>query len=74
MENVVVEDLFDTSFWLRVVAMQRQGQRKGQAVFNVAADMFPMEVRTVNSLYDPFYNDSKISEFLVQLVDLLTKD
>jgi hypothetical protein len=68
-----MESLFDFVFWTRVAAKQRQGQRKGQAVFNVAADMFPVETREVNSLYDPFYNDDKISEFLTALVEILTK-
>lgn len=69
-----MEELFLPDFWARVSAKQNQGQRKGQAVFNVAADMFPQEVNLLSgSLCDPFYRDANVGEFLTQLVDLLTK-
>jgi hypothetical protein len=69
-----MEDLFSPEFWAIVSSKQREGQRKGQAIFNTAYDMFPQEVRYLDgSLYDPFYDDRKIGEFLERLVDRLTR-
>lgn len=66
------EALYGPEFWAVVASKQREGQRKGQAVFNTAADFFPAETRAVNSLYDPFYRDENVSPFLERLTELLT--
>lgn len=59
-------------FWARVTDLMERGQRKGQAVFNVAAEMFPVECSQIaGSECDPFYDDEKISDFLSLLSVLL---
>jgi hypothetical protein len=69
-----MEDLFLPDFWAIVSGKMRNGQRKGQAVFNTAAEMFPEEVNRLHgTLWDPFYNDKMVGEFLTRLADLLTK-
>lgn len=68
-----MEELFSKEFWAIVASKQREGQRKGQAVFNTAYDMFPKEVgEIVSTKWDPFYNDSRVSLFLEGLVTRLT--
>jgi hypothetical protein len=69
-----MEDLFLPDFWAVVSGKMRNGQRRGQAIFNTAYEMFPEEVRFLDgSLYDPFYDDRKIPEFLERLADRLTR-
>ena len=69
-----MEDLFSPEFWAIVASKQREGQRKGQAVFNTAADMFPQEVRFLSGTsVDPFYQDGNLRYFLEDLVERLTR-
>lgn len=69
-----MEDLFSPDFWALVSAKQRQGQRYGQAVANTAFYFWPNLSRMLDgSLYDPFYQDSRVPEFLERLADLLTR-
>lgn len=69
-----MEDLFPFDFWTLVRAKQRQGQRYGQAVANTAFFFWPEHSRQLDgSLYDPFYQDDKVSEFLERLADLITR-
>lgn len=45
--------------------MNNRGQRKGQAAFNLLYTYFPAEVDSVRgSSLDPFYNDSRLGDFL----------
>lgn len=70
-----MEDLFSPEFWAIVAKRQREGQRYGQAVYNTAADQFPRWAwgPLNGTLYDPFYRDERVPEFLICLVDILTK-
>lgn len=69
-----MEDLFLPEFWEYVRAKQRQGQRRGQAIFNVAYFFWPKEARILcSSPVDPFYQDGNIPYFLEELADLLTR-
>jgi hypothetical protein len=68
-----MEDLFSYDFWQLVASRVREGQRRGQAVFNTAYYFYTDEVRVLDgSIYDPFYDDRKVEEFLTRLADLLT--
>ena len=69
-----MEDLFPPEFWTLVRAKQRQGQRYGQAVANTAFYFWPTHSRMLDgSLYDPFYRDGRVPEFLERLADILTR-
>jgi len=69
-----MEDLFSPEFWALVQSAQNRGQRRGQAIFNIAYEMFPDIVRELNTTqYDPFHRDERISEFLEELVNRLTE-
>lgn len=69
-----MEELFSPEFWAVVSSKQREGQRKGQAVFNTAADFFPTESRKLSGTFaDPFYHDYRIEAFLTGIVEYLTR-
>lgn len=57
----------------RNMRTQEPDLRRGQAVFNAAAELFPGPTRLLaGTSVDPFYQDSKVPFFLTQLLDLLT--
>lgn len=69
-----MEELFSPEFWAVVASKQREGQRKGQAIFNTAFSFFQTETRMLDgSVFDPFHQDSRIPVFLEKLADLLTR-
>lgn len=65
----------DSAFWIGVSYRQEvEGQRFGQAVFNTADYFWPQHVRPLaGSSYDPFYNDSKVLEFLTVVLERITR-
>jgi len=68
-----MESLFGPEFWAIVESKMREGQRKGQAIVNLTCEMFPEARQLDGTLWDCFYRDSLISDYLERLVDLLTK-
>ncbi len=69
-----MEDLFSPEFWEYVAAKQKQGQRRGQAIFNVAFFFWPIEARKLSgSTVDPFYQNGNVPYFLEELADLITR-
>jgi hypothetical protein len=69
-----MEELFSLEFWDVVASKRREGQRKGQAIFNTAFYFWPIEARRLSdSTVDPFYQDGNIPYFLENLADLLTR-
>lgn len=65
-----MENLFSYKFWNAVARKQREGQRKGQSVFNSALEFYPSEAGALRgSSCDPFYQDGKVSAFLRKLAD-----
>lgn len=46
-------------------------ERLGQAVYNAACELYPIKAKTLKGTkYDPFYEDSRITDFLHQLQKL----
>jgi hypothetical protein len=69
-----MEDLYSPEFWAIVASKVREGQRKGQAVFNTAAEFHHKEAgELTGTVFDPFYQDAKVSAFLEKLADILTR-
>jgi hypothetical protein len=69
-----MEDLFSYDFWKLVESRMREGQRKGQAIVNTAYYFYTDETRKLDgTLWDCFYDDRRIPEFLTRLLDLLTR-
>jgi hypothetical protein len=69
-----MESLFPAEFWNAVAVRQREGQRKGQAIYNTAHLAYDRARWLGGSDCDPFYDDSKIGEFLEELTVLLLMD
>ena len=71
--NNEASDLFSPIFWKSVKNRQENGERYGQAVFNSAYGLFPNEVgKMVATELDPFYNDSRVKNFLADLTNQLS--
>lgn len=46
-------------------------ERQGQAIFNAAYELYPVQTESLKKTkFDPFYDDDRINEFLVQLQKL----
>jgi hypothetical protein len=57
---------------VEVVLRQRPGLRKGQAFFNVLLELEPDVAHGLTgTAEDPFYDDGKLPEFLVRVVEEL---
>lgn len=68
-----IQFLFDPSFWTAVHNRQLQGQRHGQAVFNVAYADWPEVVNSLRSTsYDPFHHDDRVNAFLTVVAERLS--
>lgn len=69
-----MEELFPRVFWLMVADKQKCGQRYGQAVFNTAFYFWPTPTNMLNgTIWDPFYSEEVVPEFLERLADILTR-
>jgi hypothetical protein len=57
---------------VEVVLRERRGLRKGQAFFNVLLELEPdVAHRLMGTAEDPFYDDGKLPQFLVRVVEEL---
>ena len=57
---------------VEVELRQRPGLRKGQAFFNVLLQLEPdVAHRLMGTAEDPFYDDGKLPEFLIRVVEEL---
>jgi hypothetical protein len=57
---------------VEVALRERRGLRKGQAFFNVLLELEPeVAHRLIGTAEDPFYDDGKLPEFLVRVVEEL---
>jgi hypothetical protein len=71
--NNEANDLLSPIFWKSVANRQENGERYGQAVFNSAYGLFPNEVgEVVATELDPFYDDSRVKNFLTGLVNRIS--
>lgn len=67
-----IKFLFPTDFWTAVHNRQTEGQRFGQAVFNVAYMFYPHIAGPLTATpFDPFHHDEKVNDFLHEVWERL---
>lgn len=73
--NAKVNELTAPIFWKAVKKRQENGERYGQAVFNITAGLFPEEAGSlVATELDPFYNDGVVKLFIAAITDMLDSE
>lgn len=66
--------VFPREYWSGWAVKVHQGQRRGQAAFNTIHELWPEVADSLRgSVYDPFYNDSKMDAFLDEVMERLTR-